>query len=89
MGYHVRLSDLAHMPKADADKALGELVTSASGRRNGQAAALDARIRQFELQYEVTSDEMRERLATGELKETADIASWLFYLQARDHGGAR
>jgi hypothetical protein len=89
MGYHVRLSALAHMPKADADKALGELVASASRPRNGQGAALDARIRQFELQYELTSDEMRQRLASGDLKETADIASWLFYLKARDHDGAR
>lgn len=89
MGYHLRLSDLAHMSKTDADKALGDLVASANGRRNGQSAELEARIRQFELQYELTSDEMRSKLSTGDLKETSDIASWLFYLAARDHGASR
>lgn len=89
MAYHVRLSTLAHMPKPEADKALGDLVASATRRRNGQAAELDARIRQFELRYELSSDELRQKLSVGDMKETDEIASWLFYLKARDYHGPR
>lgn len=85
MSYHVKLSDLACMPIVDSDRVLGELVHSARTNRNGQAAVLDARIRSFEMRYEMTSDQLREGLRAGTIEETADIARWLFTLDARDN----
>jgi len=89
MAYHVKLSELANMPVADSDRVLGELVRSAKARRNGQRAILDARAREFEIRYEMSSDAMREGLRTGALQETADIARWLMTLAARDNSGSR
>jgi hypothetical protein len=89
MSYHVRLSDLANMPKADSDRVLEELVRAAKSQRNGQSAMLDARIRAFEIRNEMSSDTMRKRLRDGALQETAEIARWLMALAARENRGAR
>lgn len=88
MAYHVKLSDLANMPMADSDRALGELVRSAKASRNGQRAVLDVRVREFEIRYEMSSDAMREQLRDGTLEETADIARWLMAVSARDNRGS-
>lgn len=85
MGYHVKLSDLTSMSVKDSNRVLGELVRSAKSRRNGQSAVLDARISEFELRYEMSSQDMRQRLSNGSLHETADIARWLMTLAARDN----
>lgn len=87
MAYHIKLSDLAKMPAVDSNRVLGELVRSAKTRRNGQSAVLDARISDYELRYEMSSNDMRRRLADGSLHETAEIARWLMTLAARDNGG--
>ena len=84
MSYRLALADLANMSKPEADRALGELVSAAKAPRNGQRAELDARIHQLELEYEMSSDELRENLRNGQVKETAKIAHWLFLIRARD-----
>lgn len=89
MAYRVKLSELANMPIADADRMLGELVRSARASRNGQRAVLDARIREFEIRYEMSSGDMRQRLCDGRLEETAEIARWLMALGARDNRGSQ
>lgn len=87
MGYTVKLSDLAKMPQSDSDQILSDLVSSAKARRNGQRAILDARIRDFEIRYEMTSETLHERLRSGACHETAEIARWLMLLAARDNRG--
>ncbi len=39
---------------------------------------LKRRIRRFELRYEMPTEEMLERTATGELRETAEISRWQY-----------
>ena len=78
----------AHMSIKDSESALTSLVESAKLNRNGQRAQLDARIREFELRYEMPFETMRERLRSGELDETAEIVRWLMILSARDNVGA-
>ncbi len=39
---------------------------------------LERRIHSFELQYEMTTDVMREGIATGVRPETAEISLWLY-----------
>lgn len=89
MSYHLRLSDLARMSLTDSDQALASLVQAAKNDRNGQRAELDARVREFELRYEMSSDVMRERLRSGELDEAAEIVRWLMTLSAHDNVGPR
>jgi hypothetical protein len=89
MAYHVKLSDLANMPVEDSDRVLAELVQSAKAKRNGQRAVMDARIREFEIRYEMSSADLHERLRSGALLETAEIARWLMLLAARENRGSR
>ena len=77
------------MPIADSNRVLGELVRSARQGRDGQTAELNARISEYEMRYEMTSAEMRTKLADGSLRETAEIARWLMTLAARDNSGTR
>ncbi len=39
---------------------------------------LRRRIQRFELRYEITTEQMLERTATGELRETAEISQWQY-----------
>lgn len=87
MVYHVKLSDLARMRVADSNRVLRELVRSAKSRRKGQSAILDARISEYELRYEMSSEEMSRRLSNGTLRETAEIARWVMALAARENLG--
>jgi len=82
----LKLSDLAKLPKTERDAALGELVRAAKAPRNGQARALDDRIRAFEVRYEMTSEQMLQRLAAGQLQDTADVSKWTTLLYARVRG---
>ena len=84
MPHTVTASDLAHMTDNERRETLDRLACSASGVRNGQAALIEARIRNFEKTYEMTSEAMRAALRSGSQKETAEIVLWLFWLRARD-----
>ena len=52
----ISLNTLRALPAADRAQALAELAANAAAPRNGQSPVLDARIRRFEQQYEMTSD---------------------------------
>lgn len=86
MSMTLKLSELARLPKADRDVALGKLVEAARAPRNGQARELDQRIRAFEIRYEMTSEEMVRRLHAGQIEDTADISKWTMLLLARSRG---
>lgn len=49
-----------------------------------QTAALDARITKLERRYEMSSSTMRKQLSKGEIKETAEICSWMLLIKAKD-----
>lgn len=83
MSTRVRLSDLSNMG-ADAQARHLDALVAATAKPRAGAAVSDARIRGFEVRYEMGSDEMRSRLGTGELRETAEIAQWLFLLGSRE-----
>ena len=79
----IKLKALSEMTAQEREKTLRELAKGAILPRNGQTSRLDSRIREFEIRFEMTSSELREHLRTGNLKETAEIAKWLFLLEAR------
>ena len=80
----ISLNTLRALPAAERERALAELSANAAAPRNGQSDVLDARIHFFEQQYEMTSDELHQRLRSGQQTETADVAKWLFLLEARN-----
>ncbi len=71
----MRLSDLSAMTEAECNEALGLLVgeAKAHGKRS---RVIDAKVRELELRYAMTTVEMKRRFAAGDLKDTADIARW-------------
>ncbi len=80
----IRFSDYGRLNVAEKAEALRELAVSAQDLPDGgELTIIDARIRAFETQYEMTSDEMRARVAAGRLPETADIARWLIALDVQ------
>lgn len=82
MSHQVRISELSNMDTAQRTRALESLVQATrSGRMN--SSALDARIRKLEQRYEISSADLRKQLRDGRIKETAEIAEWLFLLDAR------
>ncbi len=84
----IKLKALYEMSAQEREKTLSELVKGANLPRNGHPSRLDARIREFEVRFEMTSAELHERLRAGVLEETAEIAKWLFLLDARGEKGA-
>jgi len=70
------------LTKEDRLTALGSLADAAKASNGSGTAYLLTKIRGYELRYEMSSDEMLEALQAGRQKETAEIARWLFYLDA-------
>ena len=80
MALAVKLNELANLPASERAKAIERLANEAKGPVNGLAVAALARIRTFESRYEMTSEQLVERLRGGQMQETAEIAEWLFLL---------
>ena len=60
-------------------RALSEPPKDGKPRRlSDHKRMLRRRIRRFELRYEMTTEQMLERTATGEFRETAEIAQWQY-----------
>ena len=47
-------------------------------RRSDVVRTLRRRIARFELRYEMSTAEMLDRTATGEMRETAEISRWQY-----------
>ena len=89
MSHTVRLSDLQALSPTERQELLGRLAADAAGLSNGVAAAAAAiaRIREYERRYEMTTAILLERLGKGEIRETAEIAEWLFWVNVQRGGG--
>lgn len=81
MTHAIRVSDLGALNANERAGVLKRLAEEASAVPNGQADAALARVRAFEAQYELSSDGLVERLRDGSVRETAEIAEWLFCLK--------
>lgn len=80
----MRLNVLTELSAADRARAVEELGRKATAPRNGQAQGIDARIHEFEIRYEMTSVQMCERFARGEMRDTSDVSRWLMLLRVRE-----
>ena len=88
MSRRLSLSRLKSMSPSKRAELLSELVSDARGPANGTADRLSALIAEYERRYELPSLEMVKQVQRGELKETADIASWLMLLKVRKRATA-
>jgi hypothetical protein len=87
MAHTTRLADLQALSPAERQDVLSRLAAEALGPANGFAAGVVARIREYERRYEMTTAALLERLARGEVRETAEIADWLFWVNVQRGGG--
>lgn len=83
MIHQLNMSDLRRLGKKERDESLSALARSA--RTNGEAGAAmtQSKIREFEIRYEMTSVELLKGLEDETVRETADVAEWLFLLSSR------
>jgi hypothetical protein len=76
----LKLSALEQMSEPQRSDALGKLVEGARAKPNGGLTVLEMQVRAYETKYSMRSDEMRSRVASGELGESADFSKWLMLL---------
>lgn len=81
----LRIGDLQAMTPRERDGVLSQLASEAVAPTNGQLVAVNARIRSYEARYEMSSAQLLARLHKDEIRETAEIASWLFLLNVKAH----
>jgi predicted Fe-Mo cluster-binding NifX family protein len=76
------VNTLAHLDGEAKEAALAALVAAARTTSAHTTKHLKARIRTYELRYEMTTEQLLRALQEGRQKETADIADWLFWHDA-------
>lgn len=89
MEHSVRLKDLGALSATDREVALGRLTRAAAAPINGQAVVISTKIAAFENRYEMSSDELVDRLGAEGVAETAEYAEWLFWLKLRELSAGR
>jgi hypothetical protein len=86
----IRLNDLAAMTPEEKEAALDALAAGMLAPDDGVTESIrNAQIRRFEERYERSSAEMVRALASGEMRETAEISEWLYLLQTQRKRVAR
>lgn len=78
----LRLSRLDDEQRAEK---LAEIVAKRNQPLNGEAAYVDEKIAEYETRYEMSSETMVKQFRARQLKETADICSWMMLLDVRDN----
>lgn len=84
MGDSIRLADLQVLGADERAQILTRLAERAAQPANGRLDGAVAAIRRFEAQYEMSSAQLSMKLHRGEIRETAEIAKWLFFISVRD-----
>lgn len=79
----LKSADLRQLDERGQEDKLKQLAWSAHAPVNGELRDVDERIRTYERQYEVRSETMRQRVASGEMPETWDVCQWLHLLNLR------
>jgi hypothetical protein len=73
----MKLQAYARLTPAKQAEFRKEWVSVSKKPPNGQLTAVEAKLRAFEHRYEMSTETMRAKFKTGELKDTADISQWL------------
>lgn len=81
----MKLQDLKTMTPEQRKAAIADLAHASMGPANGQMGPLRARLRELEVQYEMSTKEMLAKASKGELWDSADFSRWK--ILARSLGG--
>jgi hypothetical protein len=63
------------------DTTLDKLITLEQDRTRRELTQIEQRLRAFEAQYRVSSDEFQRRFQAGELGDSADMFEWSAFYQ--------
>ena len=77
-------AELKVMTPSQRDARMSELVASTKRTPNGEISEFDARIKLLEEKHDMSSDEMRSRVAAGSMVESDEICAWLMALNLRE-----
>jgi hypothetical protein len=83
----IALSEFKTMSDSEKNQRVSDLFQAAVNPTSEQLAEqknkLTDQIQVLESRYKMSSGEMKRKLATGEIKETADFCRWLMLLKIR------
>ena len=74
----MKFKDLQNATPNGRKKMLSELVKSCF--EDNPSGYIKQEIKAFEDEYEMSSSEMKKKVATGQIKETHDISEWQYLL---------
>lgn len=80
----IKLSSLRTLSPENRERWLKKFTDGASVPTNGQRDTLALEIESFEAKFGMTSNELLQRLASGETRETWEISQWLHALKVRE-----
>lgn len=84
----IKLSELSSMSEdekeAQVDAVLRATVTPTPEQLVEQKKSIQKQINQFENCYNMSSEQMKERVKSGELSGDSNICSWLMLLKIQD-----
>jgi len=83
----VKITGFSSLSLAEKKQCITELsqavISPTIQQLQGQKQYLEAKISNFELKYQMSSDKMKELLYSGKINETADICGWSILLKIR------
>ena len=74
---------LRQMSEVERTRFLDAAFANSPDALANYVAVLDARLRVFELRYELPTSALPDAMASGQLRDTADVSEWLFWAQLR------
>lgn len=80
---------LRQMSEAERTRLLEDAFAESPKALANYLAVLDARLRVFEQRYELPSSALPEAMASGQLRDTADVSDWLFWARLRSDLGRK
>lgn len=83
------VTGFSRLTSAEQEASVKALLDARQVPLNGEVRELDARIAEYQQRFGMSSDEMRGKLASGDLVETVDICRWLMLLKLRDRVASR
>lgn len=84
MAYTIPSAALGLLPESERNRLLDAALSPSPQVTQDYILILDARLRAFEIRYEIASSQLHSVLASNQLPETAEVSRWLFWIQLRD-----
>jgi hypothetical protein len=83
MPFTIPSAALRQMSEAERTRVLDAAFAQAPDAMANYLAVLDACLRVYEQRYELPTAALGEALASGKLRDTADVSKWLFWAGLR------